>query len=321
MPSYLPGQFLTVRLRLPDGAKPAIRSYSLSDAPRPTHYRLTIKRIGPQPGEPQAASGLVSSYFHDRLAVGDRLDVKAPAGNFTIDPEAHDRPLVLVGGGIGITPLLSILQSIVAEGAPRETWLFHGIRDEREQIMKPQLEKIAGRHPNIHLHFFYSRPARVVDWPGRSGRAHRCRGHAAAAAFEWLSFLRLRAPGDDGRRHPGPRSVGRAGRAGAFRGVRPRDGQAGAARIGQPARLRHRRDVRPFRGDGAVERCDAPLLELAEEHAVAIDFGCRAGSCGTCVTRVLSGAVRYLHAPNAPLAAGEVLPCIAVPAERLVLDA
>ena len=68
-------------------------------------------------------------------------------------------------------------------------------------------------------------------------------------------------------------------------------------------------------------QCESPLLELAEEHAVAIDFGCRAGSCGTCVTRLLSGSVRYLHAPNAPLAAGEILPCIAVPAEPLTLDA
>ena len=68
-------------------------------------------------------------------------------------------------------------------------------------------------------------------------------------------------------------------------------------------------------------RCESPLLELAEEHSVAIDFGCRAGSCGTCVTRVLSGAVRCLHQPNAPLEADEVLPCIAVPAEALTLDA
>jgi ferredoxin len=54
---------------------------------------------------------------------------------------------------------------------------------------------------------------------------------------------------------------------------------------------------------------------------VAIDFGCRAGSCGTCVTRLLSGSVRYLHQPNAPLEAGEILPCIAVPVEPLSLDA
>ena len=68
-------------------------------------------------------------------------------------------------------------------------------------------------------------------------------------------------------------------------------------------------------------QCQSPLLELAEEHSVAIDFGCRAGSCGTCVTRVLSGAVRYLHQPNAPLQGDEVLPCIAVPVEPVSLDA
>jgi hypothetical protein len=61
-------------------------------------------------------------------------------------------------------------------------------------------------------------------------------------------------------------------------------------------------------------------VELAEEHSVAIDFGCRAGSCGTCVTRLLSGSVRYLHQPNAPLEAREILPCVAVPAEPLTLD-
>jgi ferredoxin len=68
-------------------------------------------------------------------------------------------------------------------------------------------------------------------------------------------------------------------------------------------------------------RCESPLLEFAEEHSVPIDFGCRAGSCGTCVTRILSGAVRYLHEPNAPIEAGEILPCIAVPVEPLILDA
>jgi ferredoxin len=65
---------------------------------------------------------------------------------------------------------------------------------------------------------------------------------------------------------------------------------------------------------------EAPLLDLAEEYSIAIDFGCRAGSCGTCVTRLLSGSVRYLRQPNVPLQAGEILPCIAVPTEPLRLD-
>jgi ferredoxin-NADP reductase/MOSC domain-containing protein YiiM len=321
LPSYVPGQFLTVRPRLPDGAKPAIRSYSLSDAPSAGHYRITIKRIGPQAGGPRAAGGLVSSYFHDRLTVGDRLDVKAPAGNFTIDLEAHDQPLVLVGGGIGLTPLLGMVQSIVAEGAPRETWLFHGIRDEREQIMKPQLEEIAGQHPNLHLHFFYSRPARAVDGSGVQV------GHIDVAAMRRLlpsngyhfyvcgppAMMEAVTQGLDAWGVPaervhfeafGPATVKRAVRGSATQpdcGIDVTFARSGVTALWQ--------------------RCDAPLLELAEEHAVAIDFGCRAGSCGTCVTRVLSGTVRYLHTPNAPLAAGEVLPCIAIPAGPLVLDA
>lgn len=68
-------------------------------------------------------------------------------------------------------------------------------------------------------------------------------------------------------------------------------------------------------------RCDSPLLELAEENSVSVEFGCRAGSCGTCVTRLLSGAVRYLHQPNVPLQGDEILPCIAVSTESLLLEA
>jgi ferredoxin-NADP reductase/MOSC domain-containing protein YiiM len=322
LPSYAPGQYLTVRPRLPDGARHPIRSYSLSDAPNAEHYRITIKRIGPRAGEPQAANGLVSSYFHERLAVGDRLDVKAPAGNFTIDPEAHDRPLVLVGGGIGLTPLLSMLQSIVVEGSSRETWLFHGIRDEREQIMTTQLEEIAGRHPNVHLHFFYSRPARVREGPG----VHI--GH-----IDVVTIRRLLLPSNEYHFYVcGPPAMMDALTQGLDAWGVPAErvhfeafGPATVKRAvrGPATQPDCGIDVTFARsGVSALwNRCDAPLLELAEEHAVAIDFGCRAGSCGTCVTRVLSGAVRYLHAPNAPLAAGEALPCIAVPAAPLVLDA
>lgn len=68
-------------------------------------------------------------------------------------------------------------------------------------------------------------------------------------------------------------------------------------------------------------RCESPLLELAEEHSIMIDAGCRAGSCGTRVTRLLAGSVRYLHQPNAPLQGDEFLPCIAVQIEPLSLDA
>src|SRR5262249_10259132 len=77
LPPYLPCQYLTVRWPIPGVERPVVRSYSLSDAGRSDRYRLTIKRIGPRPGETRATAGLVSSHFHDRLAVGDRIEVKA----------------------------------------------------------------------------------------------------------------------------------------------------------------------------------------------------------------------------------------------------
>jgi MOSC domain-containing protein YiiM len=99
LPPYLPGQSLTVRLAIPGVERPVVRSYSLSDAARSDRYRLTIRRIGPRPGEPHAKAGLVSTHFHDRLAVGERIEAKAPAGTFTIDLRQHDQPVVLIGGG------------------------------------------------------------------------------------------------------------------------------------------------------------------------------------------------------------------------------
>jgi ferredoxin-NADP reductase len=146
LPPYLPGQYLTVRLYIPRVARPLVRSYSLSDAASTDRYRLTIKRIPTRAEEPRAASGLVSAYFHEQLAVGDRIEAKAPAGTFTLDVTQHDQPVVLIGGGIGITPLVSMLNSIVAAESPRETWLLYGVRDHREHIMGGHLEAIARAH-------------------------------------------------------------------------------------------------------------------------------------------------------------------------------
>src|SRR5262249_22962368 len=135
------------------------------DTARPDHYRLTIRRIGSRAGEPQVKAGLASSHLHDRLAVGDRIEAKAPAGLFTIHQRQQDPPGLLIGGGIGLTPLLSMLNAIANAAAPRETWLLYGVRDERDYIMRTPLETLARTHANIHLRVFYSRPARAVAGP------------------------------------------------------------------------------------------------------------------------------------------------------------
>jgi ferredoxin-NADP reductase/MOSC domain-containing protein YiiM len=321
LPPYLPGQYLTVRLSIPGLSRPVVRSYSLSDAAGKDTYRLTIKRIASRSQASQAASGLVSTHFHDRLAVGDPIEVKAPSGRFTIDVAQPDRPVVLIGGGIGLTPLLSMLNSIVAAGSPRETWLLYGVRNDREHIMRTHLEAVARSHPNVHLHVFYSRPTRQMEDPGlHVGRfdggaiqrlipSNTCDFYVCGPPTMMDSVVQDLEAWGVAADHVHTEAFGPATVMQAVRGPanQPDCGvEVTFARSGVTA---------------LWSRCQSPLLELAEEQSVAIDFGCRAGSCGTCVTRVLSGAVRYLHQPNAPLEANEILPCIAVPTEPLTIDA
>jgi ferredoxin-NADP reductase/MOSC domain-containing protein YiiM len=321
LPPYLPGQYLTVRVSIPGVERPVVRCYSLSDVTSSDHYRLTIKRITSRSDDSQSESGLVSAYFHDRLAVGDRIEAKAPSGTFTIDVTQHDRPVVLIGGGIGITPLISMLNSIVAVDSPRETWLLYGVRNDREHIMRAHLEAIARTHPNIHVHIFYSRPNRETDDAGiHIGR------------IDPDAMRRLIPPNVYDFYVCGPPSmmdaVTRGLAAGGVRGDRMHTEAFGPATVKRSTRGPA---IQPdcgidvtFARSGVTalwSRCESSLLELAEEHSVAIDFGCRAGSCGTCVTRLLSGTVRYLHRPSAPLEGDWVLPCIAVPAEPLSVDA
>ncbi len=92
------------------------RCYSLSDRPDPAHYRVTIKRVPPPADRPELPPGLSSSHFHDQVHEGDVLRVKAPSGHFLIDPDPGV-PAVLIGGGIGITPMMSMLRWCLAAAA------------------------------------------------------------------------------------------------------------------------------------------------------------------------------------------------------------
>src|SRR5690606_35460901 len=97
------GQHLPIRLTLPETDKASIRTYTLSAAPSDGFYRISVKR-----------QGKVSAHLHT-LKVDDKLEVRAPAGGFTIDA-LERRPAVLMAAGIGITPMLAMLRHIIFEG-------------------------------------------------------------------------------------------------------------------------------------------------------------------------------------------------------------
>jgi ferredoxin-NADP reductase/MOSC domain-containing protein YiiM len=321
VPPYRPGQFLTFRVSVPGHEGPAIRSYSLSDSPKPDAYRVTIKRIAQD--VPNQKPGLVSGFFHDRLEPGDVIEAKAPAGVFTVDPRENYRPVVLIGGGIGITPILSMLNAIVESGLRRETWVFYGVRNHHDHLMHEHLERIAALHPYIHLHVCYSRPIRENGTT--VGRFH----HARRVGVELLKQL---LPGSYYDYYLcGPAQMMQSLYNGLLEWGVP-EHRLHFEAFG-PAAVKSAAPDPDAQPDCGIEvtfarsnttvmwsRCDSPLLELAEDSGISIPFGCRAGSCGTCVTRIVSGEVSYLHEPGAPLGEGEALTCVALPASPLVLD-
>ena len=126
---FQPGQYLTFSLKVPGGdagapvgGRTITRCYSLSHRPDPTGYRITVKRVPPPPAQPELPPGVSSGYVHDRVHEGDVLQVKAPSGHFFIDPDASV-PAVFIAGGIGITPMMSMLRWCVAEQPERPVHL------------------------------------------------------------------------------------------------------------------------------------------------------------------------------------------------------
>ena len=113
-----PGQFLTVRLRPDPEAAPLLRTYSLSDLPNTTGYRISVKR------EPHGAA---SGYINTKLQVGDVIEAGAPRGEFVLRP--GDRPVVLISAGVGATPVLAMLHVLAAERSARPVWCLYSARN------------------------------------------------------------------------------------------------------------------------------------------------------------------------------------------------
>ncbi|BBA95403.1 putative flavohemoprotein [Actinacidiphila reveromycinica] len=161
--SFRPGQYVSVRVPLADGAR-QIRQYSLSRAPGGPQWRITVKHV--RGGA--APEGEVSSWLHRHARVGDVLDVSAPFGDLAlVDGEG---PLLLVSAGIGGTPMLSMLDHLAAQGAGRAVTVVHADRSPAAHAHREEQLRLVGALPNAALHLWYEEGAERV--PGASaGRA------------------------------------------------------------------------------------------------------------------------------------------------------
>src|SRR5215207_5926719 len=157
---HRPGQYLTFTLDVP-GAGLLKRNYSISSGPNARSYRISVKREA-RPGTP---SGLASNWLHDQAEPGTRLRVAPPAGDFFLD-ETSDGPVVLLSGGVGLTPMMSMLESIVQSGSGRPVWYVHGAHDGRVHAMRDHVRDLATKGRNVTVRTYYEAP-NASDVAGR----------------------------------------------------------------------------------------------------------------------------------------------------------
>lgn len=315
--AHEPGQHLPIRVQPEPGKDAVMRTYTLSSAPSDGFYRLSVKR-----------QGRVSNHLHG-LAIGDLIEVRAPAGSFTIDPLAP-RPAVMLAAGIGVTPILAMLRTLVFEGLRhrnvRPTFVFIAARTLAERAFATEISELVRKADGA------IRLVRVLGDPqgAKHGIDYDAAGRIDLALmrsvlpFGGYDFYLCGPPSFMQGLYDQLRELGTPDRrihAEAF-------GPASLARrYDQPAAAAAPAAAGPvdvvFMKSGKEARwlsASGSLLELAEASGLAPDFSCRNGNCGTCATRVLAGNVAYLNQPAAQAGADHALICCAVPAAREATD-
>lgn len=317
---HVPGQYLNLALEI--GGRRVNRSYTIASSPaRAASCEISVKRIG-----------LASSHLHDTLREGDTIKVSAPAGKFhfdgTLDGERAQR-IVLIAGGVGITPMMSILRGLTDRSWPGDIYLLFANRTRADIIFESELGYLERRFPNLRvLHALSKEPDPA--WTGARGHLTRemiegfvpelrrgpvmlCGPDAMMAAMRAL-LVGMGVP--DAEIH----QEAFASPAGAEEA-----GPGAAATAADPADTTEAGSVRFLR---AGKTADLParltVLEAAEEAGVEIPFECRSGICGQCKTRLVSGRVA-MDVQDALTPAdrsrGLILACQARAAGGVVVDA
>ncbi|MBM3109595.1 pyridoxamine 5'-phosphate oxidase family protein [Pseudomonas arcuscaelestis] len=314
--TFTPGQHLPVRIQPDADQAPLIRTYSISSAPCDGHIRISVKAQGP-----------ASHHLHNHVQVGDRVDVRPPLGSFTLAEESA-RPVVLIGAGVGITPLLSMFKALATENIQhqrqRDIHLFQSARTLADLPFQAELWQLQQRDTErLHIHRVLSSPSaetvlgRDYDIPGRLDFA-QVKARLPLDDYDFYlcgpsSFLQNMYDGlrglniNDERIHAEAFGPSTLQRSASEQPAPPPQLPAASAPV--PVYFSaSKTEVRWTPGAGS-------LLELAESRGLNPDYSCRGGSCGTCKTRLVSGNVHYPNPPAQLPANDTVLICCAIPAQ------
>lgn len=150
--TFQPGQYISIELEIEGEKFTHIRQYSLSDAPGKDYYRISVKR---EAGTPNP-DGKVSNYLHDHVNEGDVLKISAPAGDFVLNLDKKT-PVVLLSGGVGLTPMMSMLKTVVEVQPEREVTFIHAAQNSSVHALKDEVDIIAEKE-NVNSFVFYNSP-------------------------------------------------------------------------------------------------------------------------------------------------------------------
>lgn len=322
LPRFLPGQYLTLALPAGPGGKEVVRCYSLSDRPRPEYYRLSIRKQDAPPDMPHVAPGLGSHWIHQNACVDLELKCESPRGSFFYNP-GEPRPAVLIGAGVGVTPLVSMLETIHQQRIQTPTHAFFGFRSGADHLFADSVREIVQNDEFITSHICYSQPT-AED---QLGVHYHSRGRVTLETLRRVlpsnnfDYFLCGPPRMMQTLAPELLSWGVPEDAIHFEAFGPasvmttRDSDLLKEALGSLVKFSPQQA--PVVWDGA----HASLLELAEATGVPVGSGCRAGNCGACRVRIVEGQVAALRKPGVETAEDECLACISLPKGPVLLEA
>ena len=330
IPDFKPGQYLTIKLDIPDRDRPVIRTYSLSDYPESKdYYRLSIKREGSPKGL-DVPPGVASNFMHDKIRVGSVIPCKPPNGKFYLEVD-NSRPAVLISNGVGITPMISMAKACAKENPNRHVWFIHGARNGDYHACGEEVKAIKQAYPNLHVHYRYSRPN-----PEDEGKFHSQgyadkqlladtiipeikQTHDGSTDAEYFlcgspAFMDSIRQGLSELNVPEDRVYFESFGGGKTKGKAEATSTDGAVESAEVTFAASNKTVTWTPEDGT-------LLEFAEANGLNPDYSCRQGVCHTCTCAIKSGEIEYTDEPAGEPDEGNVLICVSRPkTNKIVLD-
>lgn len=341
------GQYIT--LRVPVGCDHVLKTYSVSNDPSEAgHYRITVKR---EVGTGGAPDGVGSCWLHDQIAVGDTIDIAAPRGVFYLDDNSP-RPVLLLSGGVGLTPMVSMLHRL--KDSDRDVYFLHACDNARVHALRDEV--IAQTNDRVQARFVYRMPengdqcdaAGVIDQaflqsilPIDDYDVYLCgpvpfmvamygilQDLGVAKARIAYEFFGKGASLDQLVSKAAPTEVASQAASNAAPTIQAltflTDPDAWAATDEKPVPVQaaSQGQVR-FRKSGVSADWDGSansLLELAENAGLKPEFSCRSGLCNACKCTLVSGEVEYFEEPLIAPESGKVLICCARPKGAVALD-